>query len=81
METFHVVGLALMFFLVLPDIDVVKGVMLTNCVCFIPGLLGRHDSKWSANDRETISFSSIRIMSLSCKIIFKNDFIFQYIIF
>ncbi|KAI4504800.1 hypothetical protein M0802_000350 [Mischocyttarus mexicanus] len=40
METFHVVGLALMFLLVLPDIDVVKGVMLTNCVCFIPGLLG-----------------------------------------
>lgn len=40
METFHVVGLALMFFLVLPDIDVVKGVMLTNCVCFVPGLLG-----------------------------------------
>ncbi|XP_047357161.1 chitin synthase chs-2 isoform X6 [Vespa velutina] len=40
METFHVVGLALMFFLVLPDVDVVKGVMLTNCVCFVPGLLG-----------------------------------------
>ncbi|KAG7188912.1 hypothetical protein KM043_008514 [Ampulex compressa] len=40
METFHVMGLALMFIAVLPDIDVVKGAMLTNCVCFVPGLLG-----------------------------------------
>ncbi|XP_076243610.1 hyaluronan synthase-like protein kkv [Calliopsis andreniformis] len=40
METFHVVGLALMFMAVLPDMDVVKGAMLTNCVCFVPGLLG-----------------------------------------
>ncbi|XP_020295800.1 uncharacterized protein LOC109860841 isoform X2 [Pseudomyrmex gracilis] len=40
METFHVVGLALMFLVVLPDLDVVKGAMLTNCVCFVPGLLG-----------------------------------------
>ena len=40
METFHVVGLALMFLAVLPDLDVVKGAMLTNCVCFVPGLLG-----------------------------------------
>ncbi|XP_076547550.1 hyaluronan synthase-like protein kkv isoform X4 [Osmia lignaria lignaria] len=40
METFHVVGLALMFIAVLPDLDVVKGAMLTNCVCFVPGLLG-----------------------------------------
>ncbi|XP_015109437.1 chitin synthase chs-2 isoform X2 [Diachasma alloeum] len=40
METFHVLGLALMFFSVLPDLDVVKGAMLTNCVSFVPGLLG-----------------------------------------
>ncbi|XP_012283627.1 uncharacterized protein LOC105701456 isoform X1 [Orussus abietinus] len=40
METLHVVGLALMFFAVLPELDVVKGAMLTNCVCFIPGVLG-----------------------------------------
>lgn len=41
METFHVVGLALMFLAVLPELDVVKGAMLTNCVCFVPGLLGK----------------------------------------
>ncbi|XP_024224435.1 chitin synthase chs-2 isoform X2 [Bombus vosnesenskii] len=40
METFHVTGLALMFMAVLPELDVVKGAMLTNCVCFVPGLLG-----------------------------------------
>ncbi|XP_076762627.1 hyaluronan synthase-like protein kkv isoform X3 [Xylocopa sonorina] len=40
MESFHVIGLALMFMAVLPDLDVVKGAMLTNCVCFVPGLLG-----------------------------------------
>lgn len=40
MESFHVVGLAIFFFAILPDLDVVKGAMLTNCVCFVPGLLG-----------------------------------------
>lgn len=41
METFHVLGLALMFLAVLPELDVVKGAMLTNCVSFVPCLLGR----------------------------------------
>ncbi|XP_070172648.1 chitin synthase chs-2 isoform X2 [Polyergus mexicanus] len=40
METFHVLGVSLMFMAVLPELDVVKGAMLTNCVCFVPGLLG-----------------------------------------
>ncbi|XP_044020427.1 chitin synthase chs-2 isoform X2 [Aphidius gifuensis] len=40
METCHVVGLSMLLFAVLPDIDVVRGAMLTNCVCFVPGLLG-----------------------------------------
>ncbi|XP_057328109.1 chitin synthase chs-2 isoform X1 [Microplitis mediator] len=40
METFRVVGLALMFFAVLPEIDAIKAAMITNCVCFVPGLLG-----------------------------------------
>lgn len=41
METLHVVGLALLFFVILPELDVVRGAMLTNCVCFVPGLLGK----------------------------------------
>ncbi|XP_063242061.1 chitin synthase chs-2 isoform X2 [Bacillus rossius redtenbacheri] len=40
METLHTVGMALLAFVVLPGLDVVKGAMLTNCVCFVPGLLG-----------------------------------------
>ncbi|XP_065164393.1 chitin synthase chs-2 isoform X3 [Atheta coriaria] len=39
-ETAHTIGIALLVFYVLPDLDVVKGAMLTNCVCFIPGVLG-----------------------------------------
>ena len=37
-ESMHIVGL---FFVVLPELDVVKGAMLTNCLCFIPAILGR----------------------------------------
>nr|CAD7200070.1 unnamed protein product [Timema douglasi] len=40
METFHSVGTALLIFVILPNLDVVKGAMLTNCLCFVPGLLG-----------------------------------------
>ncbi len=37
METFHVLGLVLLVFIVLPELDSVKGAMLTNCLCFVPG--------------------------------------------
>lgn len=40
-ETFHVIGLGVFTFLVLPDLDVVKGIMLTNCVCLIPAILSK----------------------------------------
>ncbi|XP_040583648.1 chitin synthase chs-2 [Lepeophtheirus salmonis] len=39
-ESMHVAGLALFVFVVLPDLDVVKGAMITNCVAFIPSVLG-----------------------------------------
>lgn len=39
METCHVIGLSMLFFAVLPELDVIRGAMLTNCVCFVPGLL------------------------------------------
>lgn len=41
METLHVAGLASLFLIVLPELDVVKGAMLTNCVCFVPALLSK----------------------------------------
>eukprot|EP00092_Neocalanus_flemingeri_P023256 GFUD01025217.1.p1 GENE.GFUD01025217.1~~GFUD01025217.1.p1 ORF type:complete len:1610 (-),score=293.97 GFUD01025217.1:361-5190(-) len=39
-ESMHIVGLSLLMFVVLPELDVVKGAMLTNCLCFIPAVLG-----------------------------------------
>lgn len=39
-ESMHTVGLALFVFVVLPELDVVKGAMITNCVAFIPAVLG-----------------------------------------
>ncbi|XP_076028581.1 hyaluronan synthase-like protein kkv [Oratosquilla oratoria] len=39
-ETFHIIGTVILFYLVLPELDVIKGIMLTNCVAFIPGLFG-----------------------------------------
>lgn len=35
------VGSALLAFVVLPELDVIKGAMLTNAVCFIPTLIGK----------------------------------------
>jgi len=40
-ETLRSIGTGLLIFVVLPNIDVVKGAMLTNCLCFVPGLLGK----------------------------------------
>ncbi|KAK9707880.1 hypothetical protein QE152_g27556 [Popillia japonica] len=39
-ETIHTIGLAILVFHILPELDVIKGAMLTNCVCFMPGVLG-----------------------------------------
>uniref|UniRef100_A0A336L059 chitin synthase n=1 Tax=Culicoides sonorensis TaxID=179676 RepID=A0A336L059_CULSO len=51
-EILTVSGLAIIFFLILPELDVIKGVMLMNCVCFMPSILGLlsrpfSESKWS----------------------------------
>jgi hypothetical protein len=40
METLHASGLVLLVFVVLPEIDSVKGAMLTNCLCLVPGVFG-----------------------------------------
>ena len=41
-ESLHAAGTALIIYAVLPDLDVIKGAMLTNCVAFIPGLFGKY---------------------------------------
>lgn len=56
-ETGHTIGLALLIFHILPDIDVVKGAMLTNCLCFVPAVLGL----LSRNNKESQRFIKVII--------------------
>jgi chitin synthase len=49
-ESMHVIGLALLSFVVFPELDVIKGIMLTNCLAILPGLFGmlsrgKHEQK------------------------------------
>ena len=38
-ETIHTTGVALLFYTVLPELDTVRAMMLTNAVLLMPGLL------------------------------------------
>ncbi|XP_026727307.1 chitin synthase chs-2-like [Trichoplusia ni] len=38
-ETLHTIGIALLVLMILPELDVVKGAMLMNAMCFVPGVL------------------------------------------
>jgi chitin synthase len=38
-ETLHMIGIGILAFVVFPELDIVKAAMLTNCVCFVPGVL------------------------------------------
>ena len=58
-ETFHVIGLALLVYLVLPNLKVVEAVMLTNCVCLIPGILkmfSRFNDNTSESKRKNLPY-------------------------
>lgn len=39
-ETLHTIGIVMLVYVALPSLDVVRGVMLTSCICFIPGAFG-----------------------------------------
>lgn len=39
METVQTIGMAIFLLLILPELDVVKGAMLMNALCVVPGLL------------------------------------------
>lgn len=39
-ESLPTIGSAILVFCILPEMDVVKGVMLTNAVCFVPAVVG-----------------------------------------
>lgn len=45
-DTLHTIGIALLVLIVLPELDVVKGAMIMNALCIIPGILNAfsHDS-------------------------------------
>ncbi|XP_060518963.1 chitin synthase chs-2 isoform X2 [Cylas formicarius] len=64
-ETAHTIGLGILVFYVLPDIDVVKGAMLTNCLCFVPGILGL----LSRNNKESQRFIKVimDLIAISCQ--------------
>jgi chitin synthase len=40
-ETLRTIGTGLLVFIILPNLDVLKGAMLTNCLCFVPGLISK----------------------------------------
>ncbi|XP_063708773.1 chitin synthase chs-2-like [Culicoides brevitarsis] len=49
-EILSVTGLAMFVFLILPELDVIKGVMLMNCVCFLPSvfsIISRPFKNWT----------------------------------
>ncbi|EZA54859.1 Chitin synthase [Ooceraea biroi] len=68
METFHVIGLSLMFLAVLPEVDVVKGAMLTNCVCFVPGLLGLLSRNKSKGESKRFVLVLVDIAALAAQV-------------
>lgn len=45
-EVLHSIGLGIFCFLVLPEIDTAKGLMLTNCFSVIPAVLGELIISW-----------------------------------
>lgn len=62
METLHTVGVALLVFVVLRELDVVKGAMLTNSLCLVPGVLGM----LSRTNKESQRFVKVHARSDGC---------------
>ncbi|RVE50442.1 hypothetical protein evm_004867 [Chilo suppressalis] len=54
-ESLHTIGMALLFFVILPELDVVKGAMITNCLCIVPAILGL----LSRNSRDNKRFMKV----------------------
>ncbi|KAH8404445.1 hypothetical protein KR222_002050, partial [Zaprionus bogoriensis] len=66
-ELLHVVGLALLTFTVLPQLDVTRGAMLGCCVCFVPALLNLLTGirlQWKRSDMLSYGTSVLAIVSL-----------------
>ncbi|XP_050362352.1 chitin synthase chs-2 isoform X3 [Nymphalis io] len=54
-ESLHTIGMGLLFFIILPELDVVKGAMITNCLCIVPAILGL----LSRNSRDSKRFVKV----------------------
>ncbi|XP_046961040.1 chitin synthase chs-2 isoform X5 [Vanessa cardui] len=54
-ESLHTIGMGLLFFVILPELDVVKGAMITNCLCLVPAILGL----LSRNSRDSKRFVKV----------------------
>lgn len=39
-ESLHTIGIVIIVYAALPAVDVVRGAMLTSCICFLPGAFG-----------------------------------------
>ena len=62
MESLHSIGIILLVFVILPALDVVKGAMLTNCLCVVPAmlsLLSRHAGESRKAAKITLDFLSL----------------------
>ncbi|KAF4523723.1 hypothetical protein B566_EDAN011587 [Ephemera danica] len=65
-ETCGIVGVSMLAFSVLPDLDVLKGVMLTNCLCLVPAIIALlgdifEDTKTTQETNDNTSDDSIAI--------------------
>ncbi|EDV97910.1 chitin synthase chs-2 [Drosophila grimshawi] len=66
-ELLHVVGLALLTFTVLPQLDMTRGAMLGCCVCFVPALLNLLTGTrlhWKSGDIVVYGASIVAALSL-----------------
>lgn len=71
METLHSIGIVLLVFVILPAVDVVKGAMLTNCLCFVPAilsLLSRHSGESKKVAKILLDFLSLLSQFSACVI-------------
>lgn len=62
MESLKTIGIVMLIFVVLPSLDVIKGVILTNCFCVIPGLLSllsRHSGESGRAYKTMLDFISL----------------------
>lgn len=66
MESFHTLGMALLMYVVLPELDAVKGAMLTNCLCVVPGILGLL-SRTSKEGRRAVK-SLFDLAAIACQV-------------